>query len=97
MFTVLRAIKACVIFLPYGRFKKSPQARLALRALEDLLIIFLHANWRLPGRISKKYDMQKLLQITQEIRRGVSLFHREECALVLFIHVGKCHTYINHI
>lgn len=67
-----------MLLLPYGCFKKSPLARLALRALKHLFIIFFHAAGRVPGRISKKYNMQKLLQITQEIRRDISLFQRRK-------------------
>lgn len=79
-----------MLLLPYGCFKKSPQARLALRALKHLFIIFFHAAGRVPGRISKKYNMQNLLQITQEIRCGISLFHREKSTLILLAHLGKC-------
>lgn len=82
----------CVmLLLPHGCFKESPQARLALRALKHLFIIFFRAAGRVPGRISKKHNVQKLLQMTQEIRRGISLFHREESALILLAHLGKCY------
>lgn len=88
-------VTPCVmLLLPYGCFNKSPQARLALGALKHLFIIFFHAAGRVPGRISKKYNMQNLLQVAQEIRRGISLFHREESTLILLVHLGKCYMFI---
>lgn len=83
-----------MLLLPHGCFNKSPQARLALGALKHLFIIFFLAAGRVPGRISKKYNMQNLLQVAQEIRRGISLFHREESTLILLVHLGKCYMFI---
>ena len=53
-----------MLLLPNGCFQKRPQAHLALRALKHLFIIFLHPAGGLPGRISKKYNMQKLPEMT---------------------------------
>lgn len=67
-----------MLLLPNGCFQKRPHARLALRTLKHLFIIFSLAAGGLPGRISKKYNMQKLLEITLEHRRGISLLHNKQ-------------------